>query len=154
MAWISVRAAGAALAALNSALAACTQGPADTEPPDICRPADIEPAELSIGELTLAPGRFDAALHSAPGLRGYEIAITLSGQDAEALSRLTARHLGEPLVLKIGDEEMARPIVRTPILDGRVRISGDFTRAEAERLVLRLSPACEEPPAPAETPTE
>jgi hypothetical protein len=62
---------------------------------------------------------------------GVNVAFTAAG--AEQMRRATAAHIGAPLAILIDGDVISAPTLRSPIADAAV-ISGDFTRAEAERI--------------------
>jgi SecD-like export protein len=68
---------------------------------------------------------------SSPSTFGVE--ITLSQNGAEKMSRATQEHLGRPVAIVIDGKVVAAPTVRARIGTSAV-ISGNFTRAEANRI--------------------
>ena len=50
------------------------------------------------------------------------------------MRRATANHLGKPLAVLIDGEVVMAPTLRSPVSDSAL-ISGDFSQAEAERIV-------------------
>jgi preprotein translocase subunit SecD len=69
---------------------------------------------------------------SGPSRFGIEVLFTTAG--AEKMRRATAGHIGKPVAVLIDGEVVMAPVLRSPIGASAV-ISGDFTRAEAERIV-------------------
>ena len=69
---------------------------------------------------------------SKPGTFG--VAITFSGAGAAKMSRASASHIGKPMAILIDGKVVMAPTVRAAISSSAV-ISGDFTRAEATRIV-------------------
>jgi hypothetical protein len=63
----------------------------------------------------------------------FGIEVTLSPAGAERMRRATATHIGRPVAILIDGNVVALPVVRAPIGESAV-ISGDFTRADAERI--------------------
>lgn len=131
------------LAACASGLAACSNGD-DTGPRlvELCRPDTVPDQTLMIGDLDIAPGGFDARLSVNEAYGEYGVHIALGEEDARRLAILTRSSLNERLPLRIGEVVISEPVVRTPILDGRILISGNFTRLGAEDVVRQLSPPC------------
>lgn len=89
---------------------------------------------------------------------GYAVSITLIPADGRALKRLTQRSAGRPYALTVRDQVVAAPRVDAPITKGRVLISGNFTRQQANEIVDRLKgkpvpvpPPVTTPPAPSPT---
>lgn len=109
---------------------------------ELCRPDTVPDQPLTIGNLEIAPGSFDARLSVHEAYGAYGVHITLDEADAQRLAILTRSRLNERLPLKIGEVLISEPIVRTPILDGRILISGNFTRLGAEDVVRQISPPC------------
>ena len=63
----------------------------------------------------------------------FGVAVTFNAAGAEKMRQTTARHVGELMAILIDGEVIATPRLRAPISTSSV-ISGDFTRAEAERI--------------------
>jgi hypothetical protein len=68
----------------------------------------------------------------------YEVAITLRNSDREAFATLTRRTLGRDLAFVVRNRLVTVPRVDTPILDGKIVITGPRTKAEADALVRSL----------------
>lgn len=133
---------GLAILALAGA-AACEARPATSETlEDVCRPAGLEAATLGIGDITVPHHKLVAQLHRSDIGGDYGISVRLAEEYAVELSRLTRENIGVPLALRLDDITIAEPVVQMPILDGRILISGNFTRAEASEIVARLSRPC------------
>jgi hypothetical protein len=66
-----------------------------------------------------------------PSHFGVAVTFTLAG--TEKMRRATASHVGAPVAILLDGEVISAPTVRSAITDSAV-ISGDFTRAEAERI--------------------
>jgi hypothetical protein len=64
----------------------------------------------------------------------FNIAIELSEAGAEKMRRATADHLGKPLAVLIDGEVVMAPVLRSAIGESAM-ITGDYSRAEAERIV-------------------
>ncbi|MEM1106822.1 MAG: hypothetical protein AAGH87_10565 [Pseudomonadota bacterium] len=128
------------------AAAACNQAPADDDALiEVCRPAGVEAATLGIGEISI-PHDLAIARVQYTGVTGeYAVAVRLSQDHAEALTQLTREQLNQPISISLDGVVLTAPVVRTPILDGRILISDNYTRYEASEIVARLSGPC--PPA-------
>jgi hypothetical protein len=57
---------------------------------------------------------------------------------AQKMRRATANHVGRPLAILIDGDVVLAPVLRSPIGESAV-ISGDYTRAEAERIANGIS---------------
>ena len=68
------------------------------------------------------------------GASRFGVGVELSAAGGEKMRRATANHLGRPLAILIDGEVVTAPVVRGPISTSAL-ISGDYTRAEAERIV-------------------
>lgn len=67
----------------------------------------------------------------------FNVAITFNDTGTSKISRATASHLGKPLAGLIDGAVVKAPVLKGPITTSAV-ISGDFTRAEAERIVAGI----------------
>lgn len=79
---------------------------------------------------------------------GYAVSISLLPADGRALKRLTMNAAGRPFALTVRDQVVAAPRVDAPITKGRVLISGNLTRSDAQEIVDRLKGKAA-PPTPA-----
>ena len=115
--------------------------------------------EVRLAEENPAPGLREAAilgtdrktyLHSEPVVTNSDIAeayvvqgdsasmfgvsLTFNAEGAARIFRATQSHIGRPLAILLDGEVAATPVVRSPITTSAI-ISGNFERAEAERIV-------------------
>lgn len=67
-----------------------------------------------------------------PSRFGVDVQFTATG--AQKMRQATASHVGRPVAILIDGEVVMAPVVRSSISTSAV-ISGDYTRAEAERIV-------------------
>jgi preprotein translocase subunit SecD len=67
----------------------------------------------------------------------FGIDVTFSAEGAARMETATSAHNGKPLAIIVNGDLVAAPIVRGAISSHTV-IAGDFTREEAERIVLGL----------------
>jgi uncharacterized protein YfiM (DUF2279 family) len=67
------------------------------------------------------------------GAGSFGVSVQFLGAGAQRIRQATAAHIGRPVAILIDGEVVAAPVVRSPISDSAM-ISGDFTRAEAERI--------------------
>jgi hypothetical protein len=63
----------------------------------------------------------------------FWVSVELSPMGTEKMRRATANHVGRPVAILIDGVVVLAPVLRSPI-DGSAVISGDFTRAYAERI--------------------
>ena len=73
------------------------------------------------------------------GDRGSIIRVTLTPIGAQRLGDLTRLHLGKRLAIFIDDRLACAPVIMTESDGNEVFITGDFTRAEAQRLAASLT---------------
>ncbi|TSD88974.1 hypothetical protein FFK22_009650 [Mycobacterium sp. KBS0706] len=90
-------------------------------------------AVLSTPDIASATARTDP-VSAAPVV---ELTLTPAGRDR--LARATTDNVGRILAVLVDEALITAPIIREPILGGRVQISGSMTVAEASNLALLLS---------------
>jgi len=78
----------------------------------------------------------DVVEGDAPSRFWIRVAFTSAG--AAKMQRATAGHLGAPVAVLIDGEVVLAPTLRSPISTSAV-ISGDYTKAEADRIVRGMS---------------
>lgn len=64
----------------------------------------------------------------------FGVAVEFNTAGAQKMRDATASHIGKPIAIIIDGEVIAAPVLRGPISTSAV-ISGDYTQAEAERIV-------------------
>jgi hypothetical protein len=64
----------------------------------------------------------------------FGVNVELKGPGAQKMRQATAGHVGKPVAILIDGDVVSAPIVRSSISTSGV-ISGDYTRAEAEKIV-------------------
>jgi hypothetical protein len=64
----------------------------------------------------------------------FGVGVEFNAAGAEKMRQATADHIGKPVAVLIDGEVVTAPVLRSPISTVAV-ISGDYTRAEAERIV-------------------
>lgn len=70
-----------------------------------------------------------------PGSVGsFNVSITFTEDGAAKMRRATEGHIGRPVAILIDGDVVMAPVVKSPI-SGSAVISGNFTKAEAERIV-------------------
>jgi hypothetical protein len=68
------------------------------------------------------------------GASMFGVSVTLNTEGGARIRRATQNHVGRPLAIIVDGEVVAAPVVRSPISTSAL-LSGNFTRAEAERIV-------------------
>lgn len=66
----------------------------------------------------------------------WEIEFNLSAEGREKFKEMTARCIGRKLAIVLDGQVQSAPVIRSPITDGTGRITGRFSKAEAEQLAL------------------
>jgi hypothetical protein len=67
----------------------------------------------------------------------FGVAVEFNAAGAEKMRQATASHLGRPIAIVANGNVVAAPLLRGPISTSAV-ISGNYTRAEAERLAIGI----------------
>ena len=82
-----------------------------------------------------------ASLHDVgPGgatKSSYGISLTFTQEGAEKMRRATEAHIGDRLELRIDDAVIMAPTIRD-VISSSAMLTGDYTRAEAERIAEGL----------------
>jgi preprotein translocase subunit SecD len=68
----------------------------------------------------------------------YGISVELLPPGADRMRQATASHVGRPVAILLDGSVVMAPTVRSPI-DGSAMITGDFTRADAERIAAGIT---------------
>jgi hypothetical protein len=78
-------------------------------------------------------------IHAQRGASGtYEVSISLLPPDRRAFARLTRAMVGRDVAFVVRGRLVTATRVETPITRGKILISGNPTRADADRLVREL----------------
>jgi preprotein translocase subunit SecD len=77
-----------------------------------------------------------AELNEGPGGQ-FSVAVQFSASGEQKIRQATAGHIGKPLAILIDDEVVIAPTLRAE-LGASAMITGNFTRAEAERIAKGL----------------
>jgi hypothetical protein len=77
-----------------------------------------------------------AVARVAPGVRPseYVVAIEFNPSGAEKMRAATANHIGKPIAILLDGQVVMAPVLRT-LIGASARITGNFTRTQAERIV-------------------
>jgi preprotein translocase subunit SecD len=65
--------------------------------------------------------------------KAYVVDVELTKEGRQKLARVTKEHQGKPLAILVDGKVVAAPVVRDEVV-GNARISGNFTKEEAERI--------------------
>jgi preprotein translocase subunit SecD len=68
----------------------------------------------------------------------YLIEVNLTGEGTKKFARITRDNIGKDLAIVIDGKIIMAPKIQTPILDGKCQIQGNFTKAEAEEVALKI----------------
>ena len=80
-----------------------------------------------------APGK-----PSAPPTVGIRLNLTAAGKTA--LADATAKNVGMRVAVVADGEVVAMPVIREPVTDGRLVISGSFTEERAKQIAASMAP--------------
>ena len=64
--------------------------------------------------------------------------IELDPDSTTAFAAFTTENVGKTAALSVDGEVITAPLIREPILGGKLQISGSMTAEDAERLAMRL----------------
>jgi preprotein translocase subunit SecD len=138
------------------ALAGCGSPAVAAEPPAKekakveFRRAEAEPAE-GLTEAKVAGTDQKVYLHKAADLTGADVAsavvggdddkatvqVTLTGEGTKKAAKLSKDHANKPLAIVVDGKVIAAPVIRAELGESVV-ITGNFTKAEAEKIVAGL----------------
>jgi len=150
---VSTLAAAAAVLATALAIPIEPQPAARAAPPDVqLRFAETESAPglsqvdgggrvlyLHPNSVLSTPDIASATARTDPVSAAPVVELTLTPAGRDRLARATTDNVGRILAVLVDEALITAPIIREPILGGRVQISGSMTAAEASDLALLLS---------------
>ncbi|MCR6671800.1 hypothetical protein [Devosia ginsengisoli] len=87
-------------------------------------------------DITLAVDK--AELRPDPFSGQPTVMITLTPDGRKDFAKLTLKHLGQVIELRVAGELLTAPVVQSPILDGVIIVSGAMTQDDARRLAERI----------------
>ena len=90
--------------------------------------SEVVVANGDISQSRIVPGN---------GPAQFWIGVEFSPAGAEKMRRATANHVGRPLAILIDGVVVLAPVLKSPIGESAV-ISGDYSRAEAERIATGI----------------
>ncbi len=67
------------------------------------------------------------------GTSAFDVEVRFNAEGAEKMVRAMRGHVGKPIAILIDGAVVGVPVLRSPIRD-QARITGDFTRVEAQRI--------------------
>ena len=67
------------------------------------------------------------------------VSLILDEASTRAFADFTTENVGKATDLYVGDEILASPVIREPIVEGEMQISGDFTVEDANRIAVSLA---------------
>ncbi|MBF9031325.1 hypothetical protein HKCCE3408_13055 [Rhodobacterales bacterium HKCCE3408] len=97
-------------------------------------PPDLRPLTLATEryEFRLRPADVEAATVTASPEPALDLRVAPAA--ASWLAERTQAGLGETLVVSLCGQEIMRPVIRAPILDGTLRLAGDYDAATLETI--------------------
>jgi preprotein translocase subunit SecD len=94
---------------------------------------------FSIGGIAFSEAEILDA-RAQPDLTGMAgVLISFDAAGAQKIAQLTNSGVGKPLPIILDGIILAEPVLRDPITDGQVMISGSFGVKDAERLAKQIS---------------
>lgn len=103
--------------------------------------AEVDGRPLRLGEELLALGPGDvryASVAFSPYADAPQISLELSEAAGLAFSEITGNRVGKAIALVLDGDVLMAPTINGRIPNGRVVITGRFTRAEADRVVRQI----------------
>ena len=70
--------------------------------------------------------------------KNWIIDIVLNTAGASRFEKVTRENVGQPLAIVVDDKVYSAPVVNSPIIGGRLQVSGNFTRDDAEKFASIL----------------
>lgn len=90
----------------------------------------------SAAPLSLTVLNAEAATDSVLG--APMVNIELDPESTRAFGKFTTENVGKSVELRVDGEVLSAPLIREPILGGKLQISGSMTMEDAERIAMRL----------------
>jgi preprotein translocase subunit SecD len=125
--WLAAAIVSSAMAQTPSLLEQLKKGGPPTPP---ARKSLLPPLRLQVAK---AEASFDSRTNEPV------VVITLVARSGRMFGELTRNNIGRVLVLRIDGQVAAEPIIREPIMNGVLQISGSMTVKDAAALAERLS---------------
>lgn len=110
-----------------------TGTPATTLPGEDGEELPLAEPIMTVDRLDQAEAKIDE--HTA----SWVLAFTLTDEDARTFGEWTGDHIGERLAMVADDEVLTAPSIQGAITGGRLQITGDYTRSEAEDLLAKIT---------------
>jgi preprotein translocase subunit SecD len=102
---------------------------------------DIEKAEPTTTETILSGSHVPSVFLNKETLIYYDHAVNLKFKEnaKKKLHDFSTQHIGEALAIVLDDVILMAPVIREPLPEGIVTISGSMTKEEATRIVARVN---------------
>lgn len=102
---------------------------------------DIEKAEPTTTETILSGSMVPSVFLNKETLIYYDPAVNLKFKESakKKLQDFSTQHVGEGLAIVLDDVILMAPVIREPLLQGEVTISGSMTKEEATEIIDRLN---------------
>jgi preprotein translocase subunit SecD len=114
---------------------------AEENPADGLREAVVSGAgkRIYLHQETVVTNSDIAQAQVTPGAAAstFDVTVTFNADGAAKMLRASQSHIGRPLAILVDGEVVIAPVVRSRITASAV-ISGNYTRAEAERIVAGI----------------
>lgn len=101
--------------------------------------AEKETLFLSVAAEALTERDVHSAVATVNDFRGHAVSIALGPEGTRRFAEITAAGVGRRLAILVDGQVLMAPVVREPILGGRLEIVGGFTLAQARELAAVLS---------------
>jgi len=99
-------------------------------------PAPADLGKVVVDQTALEMVMAEVDKHGIP-----RVLITFNAEGREAFAEATREQVGRRLAILIEGEVVVAPIIMTPLLDGKVVITGNYSEAETEALAAKLQAA-------------
>jgi preprotein translocase subunit SecD len=146
---ISVRSTGLTATRTGTAPQAATATRAAAKPVELRQVVDASPEirlkdrageELALGPVVMTMDRFNQAyVMPAVDGPGHVIYLELPSDLADQFAKLTTANEGKRLALVTNDEVIFAPEITGAIIDGRIQISGNYTKQDAESILASIT---------------
>lgn len=108
----------------------------------ICRPSDIPPKVVQIGDWMLAEGDIVRVHVEEAYNHTFNVEGTLSEEACAHFRELTTENIGKKLPIRIDGETIVSPVIRSPISACDFSLGLGYSQSEATSIALAMAPAC------------